>query len=295
MVQQNCALCERSDFTVVYQENFDLQLLDEKIFSARRLPDRIHYRIVRCNRCGLIYSNPILEVEKINALYRKSFVSYDAHVENLVRTYGHYLRQVARYHAEKGRLLEIGCGSGFFLAEARRQGYVEVYGVEPGEKSVEKAPAEIRARILVDVIRPGLFPDGYFDVICCFQTLDHLPDPNAVVASCHKLLKPNGVVLFFNHNVGAWLAKLLGRASPIIDIEHTYLYDTRTMRAMFEKHGFTVREVKSAFNIHNLSHWVRLFPMPNKVKLAILRVLEKTGLDVRVKMFAGNLVLYGQK
>ncbi|MDO8559665.1 MAG: class I SAM-dependent methyltransferase [bacterium] len=295
MVQQNCALCERSDFAVVYQENFDVQLLDEKIFSARRLPDRIHYRIVRCNRCGLIYSNPILEVEKINAWYRKSFVSYDAQVENLVRTYGHYLQQVARYHAEKERLLEIGCGNGFFLDEAQRQGYAEVYGVEPGEKSVEKAPPELRPHILVDVIRPGLFPNEYFDVICCFQTLDHLPDPNAVLASCRGLLKKNGVALFFNHNVGAWSAKLLGRASPIIDIEHTYLYDKRTMRALFEKHGFTVREVNSAFNIHNLSYWVRLFPLPKKMKLFLLRLLQRPGLDVRLKMYAGNLVLFAQK
>ena len=54
-------------------------------------------------------------------------MSYDSHVANLQKTYGHYLSRLESYGAKKGKILEIGCGNGFFLEEAKRQGYEEVY------------------------------------------------------------------------------------------------------------------------------------------------------------------------
>lgn len=295
MVNQTCAICEEANFQVLYKENLDIKKIDEKIFSARRLPDKIHYQIVRCRRCGLIYSTPILEAEKINKLYRKSSVSYDEQISNLVETYGFYLKSLERYGVSKKKLLEIGCGSGFFLMEAKRQGYRDVYGVEPGVKSVQKAPKEIRDKIIVDVFRPNLFQKNYFDVICCFQTLDHVPNPNPFLKECYQVLKKGGFVLFLNHDASSWSAKLFGEASPIIDIEHTYLYDQKTIKRFFEKHRFKVKKVESTFNNHNLSYWIYLAPLPRLLKLAFINIVKAARVDFKIKLKAGNLVLYGQK
>src|SRR3990167_5103332 len=156
MIHQKCALCERDEYAVLYKANFRLQDIDEKIFSARRLPDKIHYQIVKCNNDGLIYSTPILEYKKIEKLYRKSFTTYDEHIKNLNETYGYYLKQLNRFKSKKSRLLEIGCGNGFFLKEALFQGYKEVFGVEPGSKTVSMAPPEIRKNIVIDLFKHGL-------------------------------------------------------------------------------------------------------------------------------------------
>lgn len=303
MIHQVCAICEKDNSAILYRENFDVKKINSRIFSARRLPDRIHYRMVKCKKCSLVYSDPILEYNKIEKLYKKSFTTYDEHLENLKQTYGFYLLQlekfrVASYELKKKktfRLLEIGCGNGFFLEEAKRQGY-DVYGVEPGEKSVEKAKKNIKKNIIVDIFKPGQFRKNFFDVICCFQTFDHIPDPNGLLNECYKVLKKGGLVLFFNHDIGAWQNRIMGEKSPIIDIEHTYLFDKQTMRKMFKKHKFKILDIKSAFNIHHLSYWMQLFPIPKGLKLSLITFFDFSRLGrIRLKLNPGNLVLYAQK
>ncbi|OGK16191.1 hypothetical protein A2774_04930 [Candidatus Roizmanbacteria bacterium RIFCSPHIGHO2_01_FULL_39_12c] len=336
MIKQVCAICEKNNYTVLYPENFDIAKINSRIFSARRLPDRIHYRIVKCKNCNLVYSTPILEYAKIEKLYKKSFTSYDEHLENLQETYGYYLRELNKFRNSKLEtrnnfqkpkiknskrfenlkfknsnlfrisdlgfrisqpmtLLEIGCGNGFFLKEAYRQGF-DVYGVEPGKSSVAKAKPVIRKKIIVDIFKPGQFEKNFFDVICCFQTFDHIPNPNTMLDESYKILKKDGLMLFFNHDAGAWQNKLLGEKSPIIDIEHTYLFDKQTMRQIFEKHKFKVRDVKSSFNVHRLSYWLHLFPIPGPIKIPLIKLLDFTGLGkIKIKMYPGNLTLFAQK
>ena len=329
MITQLCAICERNNYKILYPENFEIKKINEKVFSARRLPDKIHYRIVKCNKCGLVYSNPILEYGKIEKLYKKSFTSYDEHIENLKQTYGFYLKELSLYRKsmtgveKKGppqraarhfdwssehwgemnsrqapsyKLLEIGCGNGFFLEEALDQRYRKVWGVEPGKKSVDKAEKSIKKNIIVDIFRPGLFKKNFFDVVCCFQTLDHIPDPNGFLKECYAVLKKGGLVLFLNHDASSISAKIMGERSPIIDIEHTYLFDKKTMKKMFKKHKFKVLEVKDATNIHHLSHWLHLFPLPKSLKLALLNILKILHLDkIKIKLNPGNIVLVATK
>ena len=257
MINQTCAICEKNNYTILYPENFNLEQINSRIFSARRLPDRIHYQIVKCKKCDLVYSTPILEYDKIEKLYKKSFTSYNEHLENLKETYGFYLKELSRHPRpaspieadrrswdrgssldsrlrgnNKPKLLEIGCGNGFFLEEAIRQGY-EVYGVEPGKPSIEKAKPSIRKNIINDIFRSGQFKKNFFTVICCFQTFDHMPNPDETLVESYKLLKKGGLMLFFNHDIGAWQNRWLGEKSPVIDIEHTYLYDKKTMHKIF--------------------------------------------------------------
>lgn len=327
MITQVCAICGKNNYRVLYPENFDIKNLDERTFSARRLPDKVHYRIVQCKTCRLVYSNPILPYSRIVALYKKSFTSYDEHIENLKETYGFYLKKLEKFrkglkisvsndlsgaqlkrsedeHAHRSEkrgienlfLLEIGCGNGFFLEEALKQGYGQVYGVEPGKKSVEKANSKIKKNIVVDIFRPGLFKKNFFDVVCCFQTLDHIPDPNSFLQECFAVLKKGGLVLFLNHDVSSLSARILREGSPIIDIEHTYLFDKKTMTQIFKKHRFKILEVSDATNIHHLSHWIHLFPFPRLIKILLSRFLEFTHLGkIKIKLNPGNVVLIAKK
>lgn len=296
MINQTCAICEKNNYRILFKANFRPELIDEKIFSARRLPDRIHYQIVQCKNCGLVYSNPILPQEKIEQLYKKSDVDYQSQIGNLQMTYGFYLKQLEKYSVNKGLLLEVGCGNGFFLEEALSQGYRQVYGVEPGKKSVEKAKPKIKKRIIVDIFKPGQFKKNFFDIICCFQTFDHIPQPNQLLEECYRITKKSGLLLFLNHNVESLSARLLKEASPIIDIEHTYLYSKKTITQIFEKHQFKVLEVKSAFNIHYLFYWLHLFPIPRVIKKHLVSILERFKLDkLPLKIYPGNLVIIARK
>src|SRR5674476_1590000 len=87
-----CAICGTLNAaSELYPANFDFKAFCPDIFSARRLPDGIHYRIVRCDSCGLLRSDPVTGAETLASLYALSTVTYDDEVAHLKRTYRRYL------------------------------------------------------------------------------------------------------------------------------------------------------------------------------------------------------------
>jgi SAM-dependent methyltransferase len=292
-----CAICgTEGNATELYPANFDPQALNPAVFSARRLPDRIHYRLVKCQTCGLVRSDPIADPALLAQLYHESTFTYADEVADLKRTYGRYLAKLDNYGARKGALLEIGCGNGFFLQQALAQGYCSVRGVEPSRAAVAQAPPEVRDSIVCGLMRPGLFPPAEFDVICLFQVFDHVPDPAALLDACFAALRPGGLALSINHNIAAVSARLLGERSPIVDIEHTYLYSPVTMARIFAAHRFQIRAAGSVRNQYSLRYLVRLLPLPAGPKQAALVWLERHSIGrLRLRVPLGNLYLAAQK
>lgn len=292
-----CAICgTEGNARELYPANFDPQALNPAVFSARRLPDRVHYRMVKCDTCGLIRSDPVAPLELVAQLYQQSSFTYTDEVADLKRTYGRYLAMLDNFGARKGALLEIGCGNGFFLEQALAQGYCSVRGVEPSRATVSEAAPAVRDAIVCDLMRPGLFGPGEFDVICLFQVFDHVPDPGALLDACLTALRPGGLVLSLNHNVEAVSARLLGERSPIVDIEHTCLYSPRTMTRLCVAHGFRVLKAGPVWNRYSLRYMVRLLPLPVGPKRAVLDWLQRHAIGrLRLSVPLGNLYLVAQK
>lgn len=292
-----CAICGgEGNATEIYPANFDPEALNPAVFSARRLPDRVHYRLVKCNSCGLLRSDPIADPGLLARLYHDSTFTYNEEVADLKKTYGRYLARLDRFGVRKDALLEVGCGNGFFLQQALAQGYRTVRGVEPSRSAVDQAAPEVRDSIVCGLMRAGLFPAPEFDVICLFQVFDHVPDPGALLDACLAALRPGGMVLSINHNTSAVSARVLGERSPIIDIEHTYLYNPKTMSRIFSAHGFEIREAGSVWNHYALRYLVRLLPLPGGPKQAVLGWLQHNRIGrLRLSVPLGNLYLVAQK
>ncbi len=292
-----CPICETNGSDrEVYPMNFRPQDLNGAVFSARRLPDRLHYRMVRCQRCGLLRSDPILPAHELARLYESSNFTYEAEAEFARATYRTYLERTLPQVRERHRLMEIGCGSGFLLREALQLGFTEVWGIEPSSEAVSKAADEVRTNIRQGLYDSNTFPASHFDVICGFQVLDHVPDAAALLAACMKNLKPGGLALFINHDCGALSNRLLGELSPIVDVEHTALFDKRTMRRIFEKSGFVVHEVFSVRNTYPLSYWTKLVPLPRPLKSPLLSFLAHVPLGkIPITLSAGNLGIVATK
>jgi SAM-dependent methyltransferase len=287
---------EQNDATEIYPANFDASSLSPTVFSARRLPDGIHFRIVRSNRSGLVRSDPVADIALINELYAQSSFDYGEEVPRLKKTYGRYLERVCALGCERGSLLEIGCGNGFFLEYALESGFREVRGVEPSRKAVNEATPLLRQCIVCDVMRPGIFEAEQFDAICMFHIFDHIPDPNELLLECLRILKSGGFILALNHNVESWSARLLGEKSPIIDIEHTFLYSPRTMRLIFEANGFGVIEQGCVWNTYSITYLFHLLPLPRRLKDVVLHTLKATVLGrLPLSLPLGNLYLIARK
>ena len=216
---------------------------------------------------------------------------FDAEEANLRRTYGRYLRRLRRHGAPGDRLLEIGSGTGFFLQQARVEGYAAVTGIEPSRAAAALAEPSIAKHIVRSAMKPGLFERESFDVVCLFQVFDHIPDPNLVLRECRTVLRPGGLVLALNHNVDALPNRMMGARSPIIDVEHTYLFNPATMNAIFRSNGFDVLEIGRVWNDYSLRYLARLAPIPRRPKALILKALSSRIGSVKVRAALGNLYL----
>jgi SAM-dependent methyltransferase len=293
----SCAICGvENESDEIYPASLKPEALTPATFSARRLPDRTHHRLVRCRCCGLVRSDPVVDQETMVSLYRASAFAYGQELDGLKMTYGRALQRISDLVPSRDGLLDVGCGNGFVLELALELGWNGVRGVEPSEDAIAHASAGVAPLIERGLLERGMFAPASFDAVTLFQVLDHLRDPVEVLSEIHHLLRPGGVVLALNHNVEAFSARVLRERSPIIDVEHTYLYSPGTMRRLFSQAGFEVMSVEPIRNTYSLSYLVHLTPFPHRLKASFLARLKRSRLgQAMLTVPLGNLCLLGRR
>lgn len=294
-----CPLCgstNAADYAVLYNAYIPSHALNKEIFSARRLPDRIHYQLVKCRNDQLVRSSPTFPPSVAIALYRKSEVTYQNEVSNLIKSYIGCLEPVLQKLSKNAQILEIGCGSGFLLAALRKRGFLNVTGIEPSTAATQLSDTDVRDRIITEPFSKNVIKGKKFDLICMFQTLDHLPDLAQCMEDCYASLQPGGYLISLHHDVEYHLRKLLGERHPIIDIEHLQLFSQRTSTLLFEKHGFLTDSVRSPQSIVSLSHLIWLLPIPAKLKKISTRITKTLPwLNITFHLKLGNVAIIGKK
>lgn len=290
-------MCGKNQRTeVLYQSTFNEKQITSVIYSARRLPDRIHYKILKCRKCGLIFSSPIFKPAKITEFYTESVCSYDEQVPYLIKAYIKEFQRIEPFLPKNPKILEIGCGNGFFLEALRKRGIKDLFGVEPSPKMVSEASPYFKNRIIKDVFKSKQFPDNNFDAVLCFHTLDHIADPNKFIKSVREILKPGGFILFVVHNTGNIFVKLFGEKWPIFDIEHIYLFNKKTLNSLFAKNKFVDIQTFNVGNFYPFSYYVRMSPLSLKIKKILLKILNKLKLqNIGLPLLGGNIGIIAKK
>jgi SAM-dependent methyltransferase len=146
------------------------------------------------------------------------------------------------------------------------------------------------------VFEPGAHRPGSLSLVCCFQTLEHVPDPRGLTQAAYDLLRPGGLIAFVTHDYRAPINRLLGRRSPIIDIEHMQLFCPASLRRLLGEAGFGEIAIGAIRNRYPLRYWLRLLPLPGALKPAGLAAVEALGLGRRsVGLDVGNLLSVARK
>ena len=192
--------------------------------------------------------------------------------------------------------MDVGTGDGGFLHELLAAGFSEVSGVEPSAAPIAAADALVRPLIRHDIFRPDSFPADSLSLITCFQTIEHLADPLAFCRDALRALKPGGALLLVGHNRRAASAKLLGRKSPIFDIEHMQLFSPSSVRNLLRAADFTDVGVRTVYNQYPVRYWVQLFPFPKRMKMMLMGFLKTNPLGrLIIPLPAGNLAAVAYK
>ena len=219
-----CQACGRSDLTVVS-------------FATRPV------RMGRCETCGLRWLLDPPAGPELAELYASGFYEpAPARGGALVREL-HRLNNAIRLRElngmEPGRLLDVGCGKGRFLAAASAAGW-DALGIEYAPASAEAARAAYGVEVLVGDFLELSVPGG-FDAITLWHVLEHLPDPAAAVARAADLVRPGGRVVISVPNIDSLQAHLGGERWFHLDLpRHLFHFSPRSLSALVERAGLQV-------------------------------------------------------
>jgi SAM-dependent methyltransferase len=297
LAARRCPICGSADESHVYSDaHFDLARLDLFAFASRKIPEYMHYRLIVCPDCDLLYASPAPGLEALARAYRDASFDSGEEARYASRTYAGFLPSIIRRLPDKDGAIDIGTGDGAFLRELLAAGFNNVAGVEPSEAPISTAPDDVRGLIRHDIFRPDLFEPGRYSLITCFQTMEHVHDPIQLALGAYSLLKNGGAAFFIGHNRRGLVNRLLGKKSPIFDIEHLQLYSPNSARALFVRTGFVNVEVRRIVNRYPLQYWTKLLPIPKTIKVACLAALKRTGIGrLPIPMAVGNIAVIGYK
>lgn len=252
-------------------------------------PPRSPGPVGRCRRCGLVYVSPRLDTHALifdgptAGKSAEAVTSADmAEVQGtwewpllqakenerpaLDRNSQAALDILKNLAGQPGRLLDFGCGGGFFLGAAKAQGW-ETYGLEPLPGHAIYARARFGAQVLTDTLRADSYPAEYFDAITAFQVFEHLPQPREDLSKLVRFLRPGGALLIEVPNIDTWGVRLLGRGHRHFVQDHLNFFSAATLARLFTDSGLEVRGHYAPSRYltwpHLLGHWgARYLPGP---------------------------------
>jgi SAM-dependent methyltransferase len=205
-------------------------------------PQPLYDVLLQCGSCGFAWWNGREGVNP-SAIYDDGYffggeyLDYPAERSALERNFDIYLSRV-REHLPEGRLLEIGCAYGYFLARAQR--YYDVLGVDVNAAAVEHARTRLGVEAWCGDVQTMELPTAPFDVVANFAVIEHLARPDRLVERAAALLRPGGIFACVTPDLSSRLARLRGRKWRMIHPPTHVSYFTRpALAALFERCGLT--------------------------------------------------------
>ena len=251
----SCALCGSDDVDIRYpsQRADNVQITPDEFRSSG--DEALRDPLVRCRQCRLEYVTPRLKASVVLEGYAnavdETFVSQAVARE---QTFGRCLRLVEKaWGKPPGRLLDIGTANGSFLQVAKTAGW-DVTGCEPNKWMTQWCQKNYGIEVIAGTVFDGRFPAASFDVITLWDVLEHTPDPLAVLRECYRLMKPGGLLVVNYPDIGAWIARAMGRKWVFLLSVHYYYFTTTTIRDALNRTGWEPFKLKPHFQSLELDY-----------------------------------------
>ncbi len=262
---------------------------------------KLTFDIVKCRVCGLVYTNPRLVDYNAPYLYESdsSHANYAEHDKAKQPVFLAALARITGLLANKNegklaKLLDIGCGSGFFLHLARKK-HFQVSGIEPAGAFAHFAMEYYGLPVEQSDIYEARLPENEFDVITAWDVIEHVPDPRLFLRQCRQWLRPGGIMALrfpgdrWQKIKGFLLHQVLGSERAAFGpTMHLYFFNEQTFRKLAEQAGLQLIHFQTTPTENNAGSPAinRLKTLSHKVLRAVESVSGRT---------LGNLEVYCRK
>ena len=174
------------------------------------------YRIVKCSSCSLVFLNPMSSDAELASLYPKDYYAYQNNFKQ--RRWKQLIQKLVLYRlgtrdpqfSAPGRMLDLGCGSGWYLSTMRDKGW-ETFGVEINHAAASVGREQAGLNIFSGTIEKAQFPSQYFDYVRSNHSFEHISRPRETLYEIHRVLRTTGKLLIGVPNVDGLNAKIFGK------------------------------------------------------------------------------------
>lgn len=197
----------------------------------------------------MLVTYPQPSLENLGKYYESvDYISHTDSKRSLFEKAYHFVKSIAlknklnlinSLQPSKGRILDIGAGTGDFLSVAKQNGWHTI-GVEPSEKA--KA---IAVKKEVSFVEDTVELESHsFDVITMWHVLEHVPNLDNQIKELKRLLKPNGSLIVAVPNFKSFDAKHYGAFWAAYDVPiHFWHFSKKAIESLFEKEGMELQKV----------------------------------------------------
>lgn len=219
---KQCLICNSSDLTSLrgYEKHF----------------------LIKCSNCSFVFAKKI-PTQKELELHYEGYGRNDYLSPITIKRYNDILDDFEKYKKTK-KLLDVGCGIGYFLEIAIKRGW-EVYGTEYTDEAIEICRKK-GISMHKGVLNPKNYEEESFDIITSFEVIEHINNPIDELRNFHKLLRKGGLVYLTTPNFNSLLRyRLKSEYNVICYPEHLSYYTPKTLKKVFLNTGFQKKKIET--------------------------------------------------
>jgi ubiquinone/menaquinone biosynthesis C-methylase UbiE len=272
-----CNLCNADDYDILYDSG-KLNKNKEVILKSYTITDHATSappRIVKCRKCGLIYANPRPFVVQLATNYSEMVDDVYINEEIGRRESARSILNVLKRMHRSGRLLDIGCATGFLIDEAAKYGW-DVYGIDLSHWAIDFAKQNIGLKnVSQGTLTQVQYPDNFFDVVIMKDVIEHLPDPKSELIEIYRIVKPGGIICVNTPNIASLTSKILRARWWGVNQAHLYYFTWYyfvwgSLHKMLYRVGFYPFKTKSHVRVFTFNYWVNQFSSYNRTIYKLL-------------------------
>ncbi len=202
----------------------------------------------KCMGCGLGVLDPRPDPVERGQLYRESY--FAGHYEGVLEPGSDGMRRrlsqerhrvdFFRRHKRSGKVLDIGCGRGYFLLACRLRGY-DVAGFDVSEDAAAAVREVLGIPVKTGELREDLFEPGSLDIVTMWHSLEHTQDPRVPLELARNWLAGDGILVVEIPNHEGTDARKMGDGWNDWDLPyHCFHFTPGTLKKLLLRHGFSV-------------------------------------------------------
>ncbi|MFM2216941.1 MAG: hypothetical protein RL240_1259 [Planctomycetota bacterium] len=226
------------------------------------------HRLYRCDGCGNSFCYPVPTDEELAHYYRTYHLSasegglYDVVDARMQADFPAKLAMIRKL-GPVGRLLDVGCGKGYFVDYCSREG-IQAQGIDLSASAIEYAKANHQGEYYCGKLEQASElgfedPDQLFDTMTMWATIEHVSDPASLLRAAMSRLNVGGM-LHLDTGIGNdWMDRWLpGNVQWYDPPQHLFVFSEQGMRRLCEDVGFKIVRYTGCFERTAARWWMRV-------------------------------------